>query len=161
MRTTLLVLLLLVSLAAPGLAPEVRACFGTELRIGISSEPARALASWAAGYYVEEKTGIAPDFREVPSDPGSALAEGSIDLWLAPAGEKVPPKAVSRSAGKVPGFGEAVFWLRPEVLDDIRFTTLDRALGGMAVFFGSPAYREAASGPGDKKAARKAALHAD
>jgi len=155
---------LLVLLALALLLPAAgRACFGTELRIGLPAEPARALAAYAAGYYVEETTGIVPDFRAVAGDPVEALGSGEIDLWLA---FDAPPAALPeglalRPLGAVPGVGEGRFLLRADVLEDLRFTTVERALGALPRFYASPAWAKAAEAPeGGKKVARKAVLDA-
>ena len=152
-------------LAASVLAATMAlACFGAELRVGVPpahDNPARALAAYATGYFVEERTGIAPDFREVKEDPATALTEGDIDLWLTPINEAPPEGFLTRSAGTVPGMGEAHYWLRVTTLEDLRFTTLERALGRMGKFFASDAYHTATTQPADRKTARKAVLHAD
>jgi hypothetical protein len=143
------------------LATPVRACFGTELRIGVPLGRDGALAAYAAGYFVEEKTGIAPDF--VPAqDPLEMLKEGEIDLAVVPASalakkETSAGKIPERPAGIVPGLGPAVFLIRADALEDIRFTTLERSLGILPRFFEGAAYRDAQSSPLEpKKAARKA-----
>jgi hypothetical protein len=142
------------------LAVPARACFGTELRIGVPPERDGALAAYAAGYFVEEKTGIAPDF--VPAaDPQALLREGEIDLAVVPAAAPEAAngadKTAKRPAGTVPGLGSAVFLIRFEALEDIRFTTLERSLGILPRFFEGAAYRDAQSSPLEpKKAARKA-----
>lgn len=146
---------------AAGCPFQAAACFGVNLRVGFSRDPGQALASYAAGYYVEEKTGVRPDFVEVTGDPEAALAKGEIDLFLAQTA-LTPPEAVSlRDAGEVPGFGPSRFWIRPEVLDDLRFFTVDRALRALPGFYVSGPYQEASARTGSaKKTARGAVLRA-
>ena len=154
-RSAALALLLLL---LPALA---LACFGTELRVGLGAGDT-ALAAYATGYYVEEKTGIAPDFRPAGDDPAKALKDETIDIYLAPADEKAPEGIVTRELGEVVGAGALTYWIRADVLEDLRFTTVDKALGRIPVFFRSDAYRAAtASGDAPKKAARKAVLDAE
>lgn len=141
----------LVVLAGAG---ACEACFGTKLRILVPAGGRGALASYAAGYFLEEKTGVEPEFVE--GDEGAA-----VDLRLVPAARVVPPGVVARPAGDVPGLGAAKFWLRAEVLDDLRFTTVERALARLPSFFSSPAFLGALGAPASpKKAARKAVLDA-
>jgi hypothetical protein len=124
--------------------------------VGIPTHPSLALAAYAAGYYVEEKTGIAPEFVAVEGDGAAALARGEVDLLLVPEAPR-PDGIAVRPAGDVPGAGSCRFWLREDVLDDLRFFTLDRALGNMPKFYGSEAFqRAAASGDPARKAARQA-----
>lgn len=149
-------------LAAAGLsllaAAPAGACFGARLRVGVPAEAPAALASYAAGYYVEEKTGIAPEFVPVAA-PAEALTQGRVDLVLVPEGAAAPPGAQVRAAGEAPGLGRAQLWLRAEVLDDLRFFTLDRALGRFPGLLASPAYARAAqSQDPPRKAARRAVL---
>ncbi|MBE0617884.1 MAG: hypothetical protein IH608_08170 [Proteobacteria bacterium] len=142
-------------------AREGHGCFGARLRIGVPSDPAPALAAYAAGYYVEEKTGIEPEFVELSGDPGAALAEGAIDFFLA-TGLPTPDGVEVRPAGVLPGVDDSRFWIRRDVLDDLRFFTLDRALQGIPGFYGSEAFREAARAPEPaRKAARQAVHRAD
>lgn len=137
-------------------AVSSEACFGTRLRVGVPSQPRGALAAYAAGYFVQEKTGIEPEFFDAGE---AALAAGTVDLLLAPAAAAPPGGAASRPAGDVPGLGPARVWLRGEVLDDLRFFTVDRALGLLPAFFSSAGYRQAVqSGAPPRKAARKAVL---
>ncbi len=137
-------------------------CFGARLRIGVPGEPASALASYAAGYFIEEKTGIEPEFVEVGVEPHSAFDAGRFDLFLAPGSVPSPEGATLRPAGTIPGVGPARFWIHPEVLDDLRFYTVNRTLDLAPAFFASGSYREAAeeAEPG-KRAARRAVLNAD
>ena len=133
-----------------------QACFGSRLRVGVPEQPQGALAAYAVGYFVQEKTGIEPEFFSAGE---AALAAGTVDLLLAPAGAAAPPGVATRLAGAVPGMGEARVWLRGEVLDDLRFYTVDRALGLLPGFFSSAGYRQAVqSGAPPRKAARKAVL---
>lgn len=138
------------------LPQEGHGCFGARLRVGVPPESGLALAAYAAGYYVEEKTGISPDFVAVEADGAAALARGDVDLLLvreAPA----PDGSVVRPAGDVPGVGPCRFWIREDVLDDLRFSTVDRALGNIPRFYGSEAFsRAAASREPARKAARQA-----
>jgi hypothetical protein len=135
-------------------------CFGTRLRVGVV--PVHALACYATGYFVEEKTGIKPEFVDLEDNPAAALAKSQIDLVLAREATPLPAGLVTRPAGNVPGVGPARFWLRPDVLDDLRFFTVERALGRISGFFASSVYRNAhdAKIP-PKKAARQAVLRAD
>lgn len=134
-------------------------CFGTRLRVAVPAgvaSPSWSLAAYAAGYFVQEKTGIEPEFVEATE---SALDENRADLALVSAAARPPRGVVTRPAGEVAGVGPAQFWLRAEVLDDLRFSTVERALGKLPAFFASPAYalaHRSASPP--KKAARKAVL---
>jgi hypothetical protein len=132
------------------------ACFGTHLRIAVPPEPRGALAAYAAGYFIQEKTGIEPEFLELAE---TAVAEGKADLALVAPGARCPRGATPRPAGDVPSLGTAQFWVHNEVLDDLRFSTVDRALAKMPAFYASAAYRQALqSGAPPKKAARKAVL---
>ncbi|GAB4261402.1 hypothetical protein [Deferrisoma sp.] len=146
---------LLAALVAAGPAA---ACFGPRLKVAVGG-PA-PLAAYVFGYYVEDRAGTGVEFVEAP-DPGAEVAEGRADVALVPAGAGTPEGLVVRSAGVVPGVGPASFWLRPEVLDDLRFTLVERALGRMPALFGSEAYR-AAAGSADtpRAAARKVVLDA-
>jgi hypothetical protein len=137
------------------------ACFGTELRVGVGKERSNALYSYALGYFVEEKTGIAPYFIEV-EDVEKAFAEGKIDVKILPSGTAAPKGAVKAEGGASPLPGDAVIWLRPEIKDDLRFTTLERALRIIGGFFSSPSMAKAAASVDDpKKAARKAVIDAE
>ncbi|TAL15601.1 hypothetical protein EPN96_12620 [bacterium] len=137
------------------------ACFGAELRVGVGKERPDALYSYALGYFVEEKTGIAPLFIEV-EDVEKAFAEEKIDVKILPSASPAPKGAVSMAGGAAPSFGEAVIWLRPDIREDIRFTTLERALGIIGGFFSSPGMKSAAESAEDpKKAARKAVIDAE
>lgn len=145
----------------PTFGGGAHACFGARLRVGVTSDPAQALASYAAGYYVEEKTGIEPEFVEVPGSPAAALASEAVDLFLTAEGA-APPGVVLRPAGSVPGLGPVQFWVREGVLDDLRFFTVERALERIPALYGSPAYAEASrSGDAPRKAARQAVHRAD
>lgn len=154
MRRTAALLATLLWVAAT--ATPARPCFGTRLRVAVPAGPARALAAYAAGYFIQEKTGIEPEFVEAHE---MAVSEGKADLTLATGGAQCPAGATERPAGDVPGVGAARFWVRNEVLDDLRFTTVDRALAKLASFYTSGAYRQALqSAMPPKKAARKAVL---
>ena len=154
--------LIAVLVLAPALTHPVFACFGTRLRVAVDPAPEAAVACYAAGYYVEEKTGIEPEFVPVDEISSDALRRGKIDLYLARAVAPVPEGLTTRPAGAIPGLGPAQFWIRPDVLDDLRFFTVDRALGRLAEFYASPAYQEAhRSAAPPKKAARQAVLRAD
>jgi len=138
------------------------ACFGARLRVGVPTGSAGALAAFAVGFFVEEKTGIEPEFVELEGAPQQAFADHTVDVVLATEDVAPPKGAELRSAGAVPGMGAARFWIHPEVLDDLRFFTVDRALGRAGVLFSSPAYATAAtSGEAPRKAARQAVLHAE
>jgi hypothetical protein len=66
------------------------------------------------------------------------------------------------AAGDAPSLGEAVIWLRPDIKEDLRFTTLERALKILGGFFSSPGMAAAAASVEDpKKAARKAVIDAE
>lgn len=151
-------LLLLAAAAWCALASPAAACFGTHLRVAalVGAAPARALAAYAAGYFIQEKTGIEPEFVDAGE---AALTENRADLALVAADARPPRGVVTRPAGAVPGLGPCQWWLRADVLDDLRFTTVDRAIARLPAFFASAAYREAlqSSAP-PKKAARKAVL---
>lgn len=144
-------LLCVVAAATPG-----EPCFGTRLKVAVPRAHGGALAVYAAGFFVQEKTGIEPEFLEAPE---SAVAGGRADLALAAAGSPCPLGATSRPAGEIPGFGAATFWVRNEVLDDLRFSTVERALEKLSAFYASAAFRQALQSPlPPKKAARKAVL---
>ena len=150
----------LLGLAA-GFGGPAEACFGARLRVGVSGDAAQALASYAAGYYVEEKTGIEPEFVDVAGSPVEALAGEAVDVFLA-ADQAAPEGVVVRDAGSVPGFGNGRFWVRQGVLDDLRFFTVDRALQQLSGFYGSEAFDEASrSQDAPRKAARQAVHRAD
>jgi hypothetical protein len=154
--------LIAVLALAPALTHPVFACFGTRLRVGVDPASEAALACYAAGYYVEEKTGIEPEFVAVEDVSSETLRRGKIDLYLAREAAPVPEGLTTRPAGAIPGLGPAQFWIRPDVLDDLRFFKVDRALGRLAGFYASPAYQEAhRSQAPPKKAARQAVLRAD
>ena len=143
-------------------AAPAGACFGTRLRVGVPADDPGALAAFAIGYYVEEKTGIEPEFVELDGAPQQAVADHAVDLVLVAEDATPPATAEVRGAGTVPGLGPARFWLHPEVLDDLRFFTVERALGRAGALFASPAYAAAAaSGDAPRKAARQAVLRAE
>lgn len=157
-RGLCLAVTLLFVVGATGLA---EACFGARLRIGLTGDPVQALASYAAGYFIEEKTGIEPEFVPMETSPAQALAVSSIDLVLV-AEEAAPKGALARPVGRLPRFGSGTFWLRADVVDDLRFFTVDRALGLLPGFYASHAFAEAAhSESAPRKAARQAVLRAD
>lgn len=138
------------------LAATSHACFGTMLKVAVEKDPQKAYAAYAAGYFIAEKTGIEPDFIEV-EDSKAALEKGSADLALTVGKSPEPKNSVARPAGDLPGFGAAVFRLRADVLEDIRFTTVEKALALCPAFFTSPAFKwDAAKGAEPRKAARKA-----
>lgn len=146
---------LLLAFLALGAGP-LWACFGAELRIAVEPGRERALAAYAVGYFVEEKTGIAPDFVET-ADPESLLKAGKVDLVVTP-GQRLP----SEEGADIPGLGPAAFRVRKDVADDLRYTTLSRALTLLPRFFSGGAYRAALSAAADpKKAARKAVSDAE
>lgn len=146
----------LAALAVLAAAPAALACFGAMLKVGVEPGGAKATAAYALGYFVAEKTGIEPEFVET-SDPGSALAKGEVDVVLLNAGAAEVKGALGRAGGMVAGFGDAKIWLREDVQDDIRFSTVEKALGLLPAFYSSEAYKKAASsGAEPKKAARKA-----
>lgn len=138
-------------------AHNAEACFGTRLKFGIEAGKTDLTAVYAAGFFVEEKTGIAPEFVETGA-MAEALAKGDADIFVQSADASIPGRDVTVfEAGTVPGPGKSVFVIRNDALDDIRFTTLKKALGLMPAFFGSKHYSDAAgSGLPPKKAARKA-----
>jgi hypothetical protein len=135
-------------------------CFGARLRVGVPA--GLAFPAYAAGYWVEEKTGIPPEFVEVGGEPAAALTAGDVDLLLVAADAPLPTGVVEREAGPLPGVGATRFWIREDVLDDLRFYTVERALGALPAFYASAAFRDAAqSGSNPKQAARQAVLRAD
>lgn len=132
------------------------ACFGKMLKVAVTGGRESALAAYALGWFVAEKTGIEPEFVAV-EDPFVALSKREIDVVVAPSSAPGGPGVVVREGGIVPGVGPARFYLRSDVLEDLRFFTVDKALGLAPAFFGSPAYGAAVSSGADaKKAARKA-----
>ena len=143
------------------LAPQTRACFGTQLKIAVEPGGPRALAAYAVGFFIAEKTGIEPDFIETP-DAGEALAKGRADLALVDEKSASFMGVETREVGPVPGMGRARILLRTEILDDLRFTTVDRTLKLLPPFFSSRAYGGAAadSKTEPKKAAKKAVMDA-
>jgi hypothetical protein len=156
------VVLLGAALQWAGAPPTAGACFGTRLRVGVPTTPHHALAGFATGYYVEEKTGIAPEFVELSAPAAQALTDGDIDLVITTDTAAAPDGVEVRPAGMVPGLGSASFWIHPEVLDDLRFFTVERALSRATRLFTSAAYGEAVqSTEPPRKAARQAVLHAD
>lgn len=156
LRAAMGAVVLCVLAALLALPQEGHGCFGARLRVGVPPDPALALAAYAAGYYVEEKTGIAPEFVDVGDDPAAALARGEVDLVLVP--DAPPPEGVAvRPAGDVPGVGAGRFWIREDVLDDLRFFTVDRALGIIPRLYASDAFAKAAA---SREPARKAARQA-
>ncbi|GAB4265138.1 MAG: hypothetical protein Kow0092_17210 [Deferrisomatales bacterium] len=137
-------------------------CFGQRLKVGVPPGRAGALAAYAAGYFVEEKTGIEPEFVALSGQPGPALLDRRVDLVLVAEAAEPPGGVAVRPAGEVPGLGRCRFWLHPDVLDDLRFFTVDRSLGRAPALFGSPAYRElAGSSRPPRSAARQAVLRLD
>lgn len=131
-------------------------CFGAMLKVGVVAGSAKEVAAYSLGYFVAEKTGIEPEFVET-ADPAGAFARGEIDVALLPASIKEVEGAISRSGGNLEGLGGANIWLRKDVLDDIRFTTVEKALALLPAFYSSEAYIKAVkSGAEPKKAARKA-----
>jgi hypothetical protein len=150
------VLCVLAALLA--LPQEGHGCFGARLRVGVPPEPSLALAAYAAGYYVEEKTGIAPEFVAVEGDGAAALDRGDVDLLLLP--EAPPPDGIAvRPAGDVAGAGPCQFWIREDVLDDLRFFTVDRALRNIPRFYGSDAFLQAAASRDPARKAARQAVH--
>ncbi len=150
----------LLSGAVLAAALPAAACFGTRLRVGVPADRTWALAAYATGYYVEEKAGVEPEFVRV-EDPAAALGKGRVDLVLVPAGGGAPPGAVARPAGEVPGLGRIQFWVREAVLEDLRYSLVDRALGRVGELFRSQAYADAWAGHGPpRRAARQAVLDA-
>ncbi len=144
-----------------GAAEGARACFGTRLRIGVQAGTPAELPALATGYFLEERAGITPEFVEIQEGPARALAGGRVDLVIAPASAPAPEGVVERPAGPVPGLGPARYWIRPTVLEDLRFTLVDRALGRIPGLFRSGAFRRAVgSGDPPRRAARRAVLDA-
>lgn len=152
-RTAFAVFALFALLTA---ASAALACFGAMLKVAVEPDGARATAAYALGYFVAEKTGIEPEFIET-ADPAAALSKGEVDAALLEVKSGQVKGAVERGGGMVEGFGEAHIWLRSDVQDDIRFTTVEKALGMLPAFYSSEAYKKAASaGAEPKKSARKA-----
>jgi hypothetical protein len=165
MRKLLLLPALLALVCTGALSPPTAsACFGTELRVAIvnDSTAAKKLASFATGYFVEEKTGIAPDFIET-ADPVADLLAEKLDIALFPSAITPPEGLIARSAGALPGLAPAGgggynYWLRADTPEDLRFSTLEKALAAIHRFFSGAVYKDALKDAGDnlKKAARKA-----
>lgn len=154
MRRALAASIALLALLAFGGA--ALACFGAMLKVGVEPGGARATAAYALGYFVAEKTGIEPEFIET-ADPAAALARGEVDAALLDVKTGEVKGAVKRGAGQVEGSGELSIWLREDVQDDIRFTTVEKALGMLPAFYSSEGYKKAAGSVSEpKKAARKA-----
>ncbi|PLX41038.1 MAG: hypothetical protein C0608_07265 [Deltaproteobacteria bacterium] len=148
----------LLSILVPTLA---LACFGAELRVGVPPDAGlQTYTAYSVGYYVEEKTGIAPRFVEV-ADGESAILNGEIDLWLEVGEDSLPRGVEERTGAAVEGLGKVTFWLNPEVLDDLRFTTVERALARASSFLTSEQFNENAMGDNPRKSARKAAVKSD
>lgn len=155
------IILMFILLCAPGFN-LASACFGPKLKIGVSPEANSSLASYAIGFLVEEKTGIAPEFIEFGDSASEALKNEEIDIFLASPDAKTSEYASIKSIGDIPGVGPANVWIRTEMKDDLRFFTVERALGLLPQFFSSSAYKTAAkSKTKPKKAARQAVLNAD
>ncbi len=155
-----LALLILPALLLAG-ADGARACFGTRLRIGLQAGTPAELPALATGYFLEERAGVTPEFVEIPEGPARALAGERVDLVIAPASARAPEGIAVRPAGPVPGLGEARYWIRPAVLDDLRFSLVERALGRIPGLFRSGAFRRAVgSGDPPRRAARRAVLDA-
>lgn len=132
------------------------ACFGAKVRVGVPHDRAGSLAAYSVGYFIEEKTGIGPEFVEA-DDLYEALLKNELDVLIEPGGAGLRKEAETREAGSIPGIGGSRFVLRREMLDDLRFSTVEKALNMMPAFFGSGAYGEAAGSAVDaRKAARKA-----
>ena len=126
---------LILSAALLCAATAAFACFGAELRVGVPSDAPGALAAYATGYFVEEKTGIAPDFREVTGDPATMLAEGDIDIWLVPVSTPTPEGFLTRPAGTtyplLYGLGTALPVIAFAVLIALGVQSLGRWLRGL------------------------------
>jgi len=138
------------------------ACFGPKLKVGVSNEGSALLASYAIGYLIEEKTGIEPEFVTINSSFAEALKNKDIYIILAPPDAEVPESASASQIGEIAGMGSANIWIRTEMKDDLRFFTVERAIGLLPRFFSSKAYKKAAkSNTQPKKAARQAVLNAD
>ncbi len=137
------------------------ACFGARLKVGVATDPALALAAYATGYWVEEKTGIEPEFVSLDGEALPALLAGEIDLYIASDSTIQAGEAEIREAGTVPGIGIARYRIRKDVLEDLRFFTVGRALERAPQLFGSAAYAEALGSSSPKKAARQAVHRAD
>lgn len=149
-------LALILSALAVFVGVEARACFGALLKVGVVADTAQQTAAYALGYFVEDRTGVAPEFVEV-ADAGAALAKGEVDVALVVNGPAEIKGAVKGAAVTLPGPSGAAVWLRTEIKDDLRFTTVERALNLLPGFYASEAYKNAAgSGKEPKKAARKA-----
>lgn len=150
LKTTLLTAALFL------LAFTAHACFGTLLKVGVEAERAKSVAAYSLGFFVTEKTGIEPDFTAT-ADPVADLSRGVVDVALVAKGAGGAKGLVRRYAGKIPGLGEMDFLLREDALEDIRFTTLEKALGLMPSFYGLEGYVRALNSSAEpKKAARKA-----
>jgi hypothetical protein len=152
---------ILATMASVALSPRLAvACFGTELRVAMvtGSSPAMELAAYATGYYVEEKTGIAPDFIET-ADPVADLLGEKLDIVLFPTDKTPPEGLITRGAGELPGLpGSYNYWLRADTPEDLRFSTLEKALAAINRFFSGRVYKDALKNSDDnlKRAARKA-----
>ncbi len=131
-------------------------CFGPRLRVAVVPEV--ALAAYVFGYYVEDRAGTGVEFVDA-AEPGAALLGDRADVAVVPA-DRAPPEGVeTRAGGEVAGFGPVVFWLRPQVFDDLRFTLVERALGKVPPLWTSGSFRSAGDRP-PKAAARQVVLDA-
>jgi hypothetical protein len=131
------------------------ACFGTQLKVGVFGESDLKKAAFALGYFIEEKTGVVPEFIEI-KEPVAALEAGRIDIIIVPSAIIIPRVYPTRIGGSLPKLGELRFVLATNILDDLRFTTVERALSLLPDFYKSKPYRNSKSGTKEKQAARKA-----
>ena len=138
-------------------------CFGTRLRVGVPpDDEGMAVAAYALGYYMEERAGVEPEFVLTTLDPTPDFDAARVDVVLAPVHLPPPASAIVREGGNIPGVGPTRFWVRPDVIDDLRFTLVDRALDRLPALYGSKEYRASlGSGTNPKQTARQAVFRAD
>ncbi len=142
--------------AAAVTAGSAWGCFGPRLRVGVVPEV--ALAAYVFGYYLEERAGTRVEFVDT-ADPGAALLGDRADVVVVPAGRAPPEGVETRPGGEVAGFGPVVFWLRPQVFEDLRLTLVERALGKVPPLWTSGPFRSAGDRP-PKAVARQVVLDA-
>jgi hypothetical protein len=175
MKSKTLILVIFIALVLVS-SQSALACFGARLKVGVHGASELKMAAYSLGYFIEEKTGIEPDFVDITA-PMEALGAGKVDILLVLGESPVPRIFSTRRGGKVPVIGEALgaseapelelrVVLLNDLLDDLRFTTVDKSLALLPDFYASAVYRKASAGNNasagnsvkgeEKKLARKA-----